>query len=93
MTPLLHPWTPTCDAPDQSVFERLVKSYYHLKFWASNLKIEWVMAILVHGPSFYTPETPTCDAPDQSVFEHLVKSYYHAKFRASRLIIDQVMAI
>ena len=38
------PLTPQC------VFERLVKSYYCVKFQDSSSKIEWVMAILVHHP-------------------------------------------
>ena len=50
---------PTSDAPDQSVFERLVKSYYHTKFQASSSKIDRFMAILVHGP----PLTPLNPAP------------------------------
>ena len=53
--PPLTPLNPsTCDAPDQTVIERLVKSYYHAKFRASGSKIDQVMAILVHDP----PITP-----------------------------------
>ena len=55
--PLLCPETPTCDAPNQSVFERLVKSYYRPKFWPSSSKIDRVMAILVHNP-LLTPLNP-----------------------------------
>ena len=50
MTPSYAPEPPTFDAPDYSVFEHLVKSYYHVKFWAFSLKIDQVMAILVHDP-------------------------------------------
>ena len=48
MTTLLRREPPTCDAHDQSVFERLVKRYYHAKFWASNSKIVRVMANGMH---------------------------------------------
>ena len=34
--PSYAPEPPTSEAPDQSVFERLVKSYYHAKILASN---------------------------------------------------------
>ena len=88
MIPFLLPWTPTCDAPDQSVFERLVKSYYHTKFGAFSLKIDQVMVILVYDPPSYPAELPTSDALDQSVFERLVKSYYHAKFWVSSSKIE-----
>ena len=57
--PSYAPEPPTSDAPDQSVFERLVKSYYHAKFWASSSKIDRVMAILAHDPPSYAPEPPT----------------------------------
>ena len=50
MTPLLCPEPPTSDAPDHSVFECFVKSYYHAKFWASSSKIGRVMVILVYTP-------------------------------------------
>ena len=64
--PLNNPEPPTCDASDQSVLERLVKSYYHAKFWGSSSKIEQVMAILVHdrllrsekNSSLYTKKSP-----------------------------------
>ena len=45
MTPLLRPWPPTSDAPDLSVFEPLVKNYYHAKFRASSLKNGWVIGL------------------------------------------------
>ena len=48
---------PTSDAPDLSVFEPLVKNYYHAKFRASSSKIDQVMAILVHDPPL-TPLNP-----------------------------------
>ena len=54
MTPSYTPETPTFEAPDQSIFERLVKSYYQAKFWTSSSKIDRVVAILVHDP----PLTP-----------------------------------
>ena len=57
MTPSYAPEPSTCDASDQSVFERLVKSYYHAKFWAASSKIDQVMAILVHDPPL-TPLNP-----------------------------------
>ena len=41
--PSYAPEPSICDDPDQSVFERLVKSYYHAKFWAFSSKIERVM--------------------------------------------------
>ena len=41
--PPLTPLPPTSDVPDQSVFQCLVKSYYHAKSWASSSKIEQVM--------------------------------------------------
>ena len=44
------PPTPPCDAPDQSVFEPLVKNYYNAKFWVASSNIAQVMAILVHDP-------------------------------------------
>ena len=55
--PSYAPETPTCDAPDQSVFECIVKSYYHAKFWASNLKIEQVM------PNFVFHYAPVTNLP------------------------------
>ena len=48
--PYYAPEPPTSDAPDLSVFEPLVKNYYHAKFWAFSSKIDQVMAILVHDP-------------------------------------------
>ena len=46
MTPLLRPLTPTSDAPDLSVFEPLVKNYYHAKFRASSSKIDQVIGLV-----------------------------------------------
>ena len=56
---------PTSDAPDLSVFEPLVKKYYHAKFRASSSKINHVMAIFVYDlpltPLYPPPLTPlTC---------------------------------
>ena len=93
MTPSYAPVSPTSDAPDLSVFERLVKRYYLTKFQASSSKIDRFMAILVHDPPSYASEPPTSDPPDLSVFEPLVKNYYYEKFRASSSKIDRVMAI
>ena len=59
----------TNHSTDKSVFERLIKSYYHTKFRASSSKIDRVMVILVHDPPSYTPKPPTCDTHDESVFE------------------------
>ena len=42
----------TYDTLDQSVFERLVKRYYHAKFLASSSKIDRVMGILVYDSLF-----------------------------------------
>ena len=73
MTILVHdppsyaPETPICDAPDQSVFERLVKSYYHAKFWASSSKIDQIMTILVHNPPL-TPLKPPPLTPLTSLY-------------------------
>ena len=55
--PLNTPEPPICDAPDLAVFERLVKGYYHAKFWASNLKIEQVM------PNFVFHYAPVTNLP------------------------------
>ena len=57
MTLFYGPEPQTSDSPDKSVFERLVKSYYHAKFWASGSEIDQVMAILVHDP-LLTPLNP-----------------------------------
>ena len=51
--------TPISDSPDQSLFERLVKSYYHVKFWASCSKIYHVMAILVHDSPLTSLNQPS----------------------------------
>ena len=64
-----HNWrlNPHSDLPDQSVFESLVKSYYHAKFWASSLKLDQVMAILVHDPPL-TPLKPPPLMPLTSLY-------------------------
>ena len=52
MAILVHdpPLMPLKPQPVMFVFERLVKSYYHVKFWASSSKIDRVMSILMHDP-------------------------------------------
>ena len=57
MTPSYAPEPPTSDTPDLSVFDPLVKNYYHAKFQASSSKIDQFMAILVHDPPL-TPLNP-----------------------------------
>ena len=61
------PETPTCDAPEQSVFERLVKSYYHTKFWTSSSKIDRVTAILFCDLPI-TPQNPPPLTPLTSLY-------------------------
>ena len=80
---------PTSDNPDHFVFELLVKNYYHAKFWASNSKIDQVMAILVLDP----PLTPLTLPLTPLTSLYIVKNYYHAKFWVSSSKIGQVMAI
>ena len=70
MTTLVHvpsytPEPPTFDAPDQSVFEPLVKSYYHPKFWASSSKIDQVMVnfVLQPPPPPAPPPPPVTKSP------------------------------
>ena len=66
--PLLTPLNPPpLYAPDQSVSEHLVKSYYHAIFWASSSKIDRVMAIFVHDPPF-TPLNPLPVMPLTSLY-------------------------
>ena len=55
--PSYAPEPPISDAPDQSVFECLVKNFFHAKFHASSSKIDQVMAILANDPSL-TPLNP-----------------------------------
>ena len=61
------PETPTCDAPDQYVFERIVKSYYHEKFLAFISKIDQFMAVLVND-SPLTPLNPPPLTPLTSLY-------------------------
>ena len=51
----------------ESVSERLVKSIYYAKSWASSSKIERVMAILVHDPPL-TPLNPPSVTPLTSLY-------------------------
>ena len=60
--PPYTPEPPICDAPDQFVFECLVKSYYHAKFQAFSSKIDRVVAILVQDP-LLTPLNPLTLTP------------------------------
>ena len=48
MTPSYTPEPPTLNAPDESIFEHLVKSYYHAKFWVSSLKNGLVIRVGTH---------------------------------------------
>ena len=55
--PFYAPEPPIFDVPDQSIFQRLVKNYYHTKFLSSSSKIDRVMAILVRDPPTLIPLT------------------------------------